>query len=236
MRERALLQEFLTASHNSSRAVVAVFGDVVISNTMAAGMLDRSDHVLVKERAAELVNRGDSVTEILLASGDTAHLRAHPAGMGTESGGVVVELTLRKARGPAKCTSAAHPAAAPDPAGQSGAWVVTWDKISKSCQDGERLLAVGEAGTGKLAVLTAAHQRWNAGGTLQVVDMEQVGSDAGAIVEALDGALVPQRGDGGAGPSRRPFRRRLAARARLDRAARRPGDAVDRRDPAGHRP
>ena len=205
VRERALLQRFLAASHNSSRAVIAVIGDVVISNAMATGTLERGDYALVQDQAADLIRSGASVMEILLSNGDRAYLRARAAG-GSGANGVVVEVTLAEVRKPTgsapgdrhrSSSRAGGPAGADTPSdavGRSGAWAVTAERVDKSCRTGERLLVVGEPGDGKLTLLSAAHNRLRSDGPLRVVDLVDVASERGAIEGALARQLDPGAG------------------------------------------
>lgn len=186
-RERALLQEFLVANHSSNRAVVALGQDLFISNAKASGILDRADHVLVEDCATELVKSGGSATEILLSSGDTAYLKARPVETSGGGPGLIVELSVAETRVERATTTALPQAqAATGTAGRSGAWAVTRERVERCCRDRACMLLVGEAGTGKLALVDAAHRRSNQSGRMTVIEAAELGDDFDAIQAALD--------------------------------------------------
>ncbi len=191
--ERMLLQEFLIASRTSNRAVVAVSHNLFMSNAMAAGVLDRADHMLVKDRATELVRDGGFTTEILLSNGDTASLKARPVGGGVGETGLIVELSVAKARKRSTGTRRPRlPLPTADVVGRSGSWAVTQERVERCCGDGACLLVVGEGGTGKLALIDAAHRRRKRPGRVQVIEAAELGGDAetGRALDRLLGADV----------------------------------------------
>ena len=185
-REQALLHEFLVATHSSNRAIVAMGQDLFITNAKASGILDRADHVLVGDRAAELVKGGGSADEILLSSGDTAHLKARP--VKTKGGGpaLIVELSVTGTRAEVDDALPRQPVAAPGTAGRSGSWAVTQERVEGCCRDRACLLLVGESGTGKLALVEAAHRRWTPSGRMAVLEAEDLGVEAEAMPATLD--------------------------------------------------
>lgn len=198
-RERALLQEFLVASHSSNRAIVAMGQDLFISNAKASGILDRADHVLLEDRAAELVKGGGSAAEILLSNGDTAHLKARPVETSTGGSGLIVELSVAETRGGGAGGAGAGggggggrggtprpPRAAAGTVGRSGAWAVTQERVERCCRERTCLLLVGEAGTGKLALIDAAHRQRNQSGRMAVIEAETLGLDLETVRAALD--------------------------------------------------
>ncbi|MDQ2726521.1 MAG: Fis family transcriptional regulator [Actinomycetota bacterium] len=209
-RERALLQAFLAATHASNRAIVAMGQDLFISNAKASGILDRADHVLVEDCAAELVNTGGSAAQVLLSSGDTAHLKARPVEAKGGEPGLIIELSVAETWGGTGTTALRpHPAAGTDApstaepgraepgtaaagtAGRSGSWAVTQERVEECCRDRSCLLLVGEAGTGKLALLDAAHRRWNRAGRMTVLDAAQLGDGFEAVQAELDRHVDP---------------------------------------------
>ncbi|MDQ6838651.1 MAG: hypothetical protein M3137_10050 [Actinomycetota bacterium] len=183
--ERALLHEFLVANHGSNRAVVAMGDEVFISNAKAAGILDRADHVLVRDRATELVNGCRSTAEILLSSGDTAHLKAREVEAERGGPGLIVELFVTEPR-EQRPPDAPRPAPrAPGTAGRSGAWAVTQERVERCWGERACLLLVGEAGTGKLALLDAVHRRYRSG-PMAVLEAEDLGAHFDTVQAVLD--------------------------------------------------
>lgn len=185
-RERALLQEFLVANHASNRAVVAMGPDLFISNAKASGILDRADHVLVGDCAAELVHGGGSAAKVLLSSGDTAHLKARPVETKGGGPGLIVELSVAETRTASGGTASRQPPAVPGTAGRSGSWAVTQERVERCCRDRACLLLVGEDGTGKLALVDAAHRRWTRSGRIAVLEAADLGVEFEAVQAALD--------------------------------------------------
>lgn len=174
--ERALLRAFLAANRHAGRAVVAISGDLIMTNGAAATLLERADHVALGERATELLRQGRSHGEMLFSSGARARLRLDTV---EGAAGVVVEVNLAPPQRSEPAGSAVTPPAPSrsELAGSSGAWAATWARVERCCHSGDRLLLNGEAGTGKLALLTAAHHSWRQCRPLDVLDVAELGAE-----------------------------------------------------------
>ncbi len=184
--ERALLRAFLTASRQASRPVVAISGDLVMTNAAAAALLDRNDHAVLSDRATDLARSGRTHCEVLLSNGEATgvHVRS-VAG----SDGVVLELGPAHETGRRRETLRHTSARRSELAGTSATWLATWSQVDSSCRTGERLLVTGERGTGKAALVAAAHRSWRPGQPLTVVDLDT--STAEEAIERLDPRALP---------------------------------------------
>ena len=179
--ERALLRAFLAASRQANRPVVAISGNLVMTNTAAAVLLDRTDHAVLSDRAADLARSGRSHCEILLSNGERAGVHVKVV---TGSEGVVIELGPAHEAGSRREKGRYTSPRSSDLAGTSGAWLATWSRVEASCRAGERLLLAGEQGTGKAALLASAHRSWRAGQPLTTLDLGALAPDE--VVERLE--------------------------------------------------
>lgn len=171
--ERALLRAFLSANRQAGRALFAVSGDLIMTNNAAAALLERADHAVLADQAAEMARRGRTHGEVLLSSGEHARLRLEVV---EGSPGLVLEVSLaRRPRGGAVGVPVQSAPPRSELAGTSGAWAATWAKVEQCGRRGERLLVTGEAGTGKLALLVAAHRSWRPERPLRVLDVAELG-------------------------------------------------------------
>src|ERR1700730_10322028 len=179
-RERALLQEFLAASRRANKAVLTVSDDLVIANTPAARLLDPNDHVLVRERAIELMgSQRPNATEVLLSGGQTAKLRCRPVMSSVGLAGAIIELSIRSE--PAQSPMAAgigRPSPLPGLAGRSPAWLKACDNVETLCRTRSWLLITGDPGVGKCAIAEAAQRRWFPTGRLAIVDTADDGDSS----------------------------------------------------------
>lgn len=174
-RERALLQEFLSACRRTKRPVLSLSHDLTITNVGAAHLLDPDDHTIIREAAAELTAfRRETSGEVLLSRGELARLLCRPVTGDFGVAGTIVEIDLSKEGEPKGRTTTTPPAdPLPGLAGRSPAWVRVCHQIDNHCRERSWPLLVGEPGVGKLALAQAAHHRNFPNGRLTVIDCRE---------------------------------------------------------------
>ncbi len=180
-REQALLREFLAASRRTSKAVLALSDDLVMTNDVADRSLDWADHRILREKAADLMTRNhESSGYVVLSRGQMARLRCYPLASPAGTAGTIVEITLGEAI-PRRHSPSSMPAEPlPGLAGHSAAWMEASNHVETHCRKRSRVLLVGESGVGKFALAEAAHRRWYPAGRLTVLDALESGADVDA--------------------------------------------------------
>ncbi|MEV6231217.1 helix-turn-helix domain-containing protein [Saccharopolyspora shandongensis] len=168
--ERVLLNEFLAAHHRKGKAIVTISNDVVISNAAAAQMLDPSDHVLLREKVAELTSSGhDAVGHATLNRGHDVTLRCRPIFFSSERAGAVLEIShktdIRKSKLQARPTLPQLGLK-----GSSPVFRNVCSEVEEHCWQRSWVLITGEPGVGKLALAQAAHRCCFPAARLVVVD------------------------------------------------------------------
>ncbi|HUG49071.1 MAG TPA: helix-turn-helix domain-containing protein [Candidatus Limnocylindria bacterium] len=192
-RERMLLDTFLSVARRSTRPVVAVTDQLVITNPAAARLLDGVDHALLWEIAANgSAAAGSRRTELPLSGGEVVSARVRPVDDGLVAFGAVIEIDP-----PLPATSRQAASALPSlpgMAGNSAAWQSLCSTALRNVREGRPMVISGERGTGKVALLMAALSV--SGKSMIVVDaaMEPV-LGAAAWVRSLHEVLAH---DGGA--------------------------------------
>jgi sigma-54 dependent transcriptional regulator, acetoin dehydrogenase operon transcriptional activator AcoR len=176
-REQALLREFLAVTRRTTKAVLALSDDIVMTNDAADRSLDRADHVILREKVADLSVTHDTATDVVLSRGQAVRLRCRPVTSPTGRAGAVVEITPGEvsARDHGIGRSPAEPL--PDLAGQSAAWIEACKHVEGHCRERSWLLVVGESGVGKLALIEAAHRRWHPRRRLTVLECVDLAED-----------------------------------------------------------
>lgn len=176
-RQRALLFAFLAADRRSSRPVIAIDSELWIANSAAAALLERADHASISDKAAEVLGRGKERGEMVLSGGQNAALAVRRV-EGSASG-VVVELNVvnETSERLSPRRSGQRPQA-PGLVGHNGAWIAAWDKAVAACGRNERLLLVGEPGSGKLATLIGANSLARSADPMTVLDMADLAGGA----------------------------------------------------------
>jgi transcriptional regulator of acetoin/glycerol metabolism len=184
-REQALLREFLAVSRRTAKPVLALSDEVVMTNDAADRTLDRADHVILREKTADLMSaRQDTAGEVVLSSGQTVRLRCRTVSGPTGRAGAVVELAVGEGGARHHGVATRHHGAGSRPAepapglvGHSPAWIEACLQVEAQCRARSWLLVVGESGVGKFALIEAAHRRWYQDRHLTVLDVHDLSDD-----------------------------------------------------------
>ena len=182
--ELELLQEYLRACRRTNGIVLALNNDVVMMNDRARQVLDPGDQAVLLGQAGEALGTGlPGAVEVELPTGLTARMYCHPtrsalAGLRPGSAGGVVHVKLIEplARRPAPDTAHAAQMLLPGIVGSGTLWLRGSQQVQEVYDTGEWLVAEGEPGVGKLALLRAVHQRRDPSGRFSVLDAAEATS------------------------------------------------------------
>ena len=171
-KERMLLDAFLSISRRSTRAVVSVTDQLVITNPAAARVLDGVDHATLWELASTARRTaGTRVTRLALADGVEVAARLRPVDDGVNVFGAVIEFDAQPSPARTRVAgSAGDIAGLPGLVGRSRAWRELALAARALVASDMSVVASGERGTGKLSVLEAALSVTDPGGHAAVVD------------------------------------------------------------------
>ncbi|GAA4735648.1 helix-turn-helix domain-containing protein [Modestobacter marinus] len=198
--KRALFETFLRADARPRQAVMAV-GDSLTVNRRAQQLYSAAEQVVVHQHALFLMSRRDRVTDsVTLESGRTVRLRGTRILVGEEVAGIVLLLDDEPGRPrPAAASPVGHtrvvagtdgPAPqVPSPAGRSPGWRTACAQVGAGLARGDRLLVLGEPGTGRRTLVVELFGRLHPTGPVVVGEVDQVVADG-----------VPAAGPG-AGPT-----------------------------------
>ncbi|CAL9613314.1 Acetoin catabolism regulatory protein [Streptomyces sp. enrichment culture] len=187
--QRALLKAFQQVTHYGDRPVLCLGRDLVLASPQAAMRLGGDDHRLLHEAAAELGHAPRTRVEVRLTGGKTALMRCRRVDGGAGTAGYLLELAFADhSRDRAGCGAGqgtATPWPLPGLAGTDPAWNAVSRAVSRCARDRTPLLLHGESGTGKSALVRAAHALTGAASAPTVVDAHAPGTpDAAAGLPA----------------------------------------------------
>ncbi|WP_328635126.1 sigma-54-dependent Fis family transcriptional regulator [Streptomyces sp. NBC_00356] len=177
--QRALLEAFQQVSHYGDRPVLCLGHDLVLANSAASARLTGDDHRLLHEAAAELGHAPRTRQEVQLTGGETVLMRCRQVDSSAGAAGYLLELAFadlpsagRPRSGSRTRTEqdATRPWPLPGLAGTDPAWNTVSRTASRCARERTPLLLHGEAGTGKSALVGAAHALTGAKSAPVVVD------------------------------------------------------------------
>lgn len=190
-RERLLLEHFLKATRRSGNAVVALNQELMLTNTAAAGLVDRSDHAVLWDQACRmLANRKARAGELRLGDAVVVKARYSRIEEGTRVVGAIVEMVAVPSAGipgktaaPARGRASTH--ATPRPIrdmagllpGRSSTWTRCLQAIDAAVGASLPVLITGESGTGKLEIARSVHLGRDASKPTMVLECSSAGED-----------------------------------------------------------
>ena len=181
--DRALLGGYYAACQHSGGPVIAVGEQLFMMNALAQQRFHANDQAALLDHTREAVGRVDDCTLLAdLPSGITARLAYRPTFVGDRLAGGIIQVkeqTTPRTR-PARSSSLAGLA------GASAAWRRVSQEVLGAVSRGEWVVIQGEAGVGKLALITAAHQTGDRQRHLAVLD---AADDSESLVEQAEAEL-----------------------------------------------
>ncbi len=158
MVERRLLARFMSESRRSRVGVVVLNDRMLLSNPLAARLLDGGQQALLHDRAAQLAAPGAAAAppegELTATDGRVVRTRTSPVYDGDRVIGAVVELRPLDVPGPRRPPSLHVPAAPDGLVGADRAFLEACS-AARATLAARPLVLRGEPGTGKLAVARA---------------------------------------------------------------------------------
>ncbi|HEY4409072.1 MAG TPA: helix-turn-helix domain-containing protein [Acidimicrobiia bacterium] len=152
--EQTLLRHYLPAARGSTRAVTALSGKTILTNPLAARLLQNVDQAALWERASQAVaERLEGFQEFSLSPEETVAVRCTPIHDGTELVGALLEFSKDNApKRRNRRRRAATPVLEGLP-GKSAVWRAACAEAMRRVDDGLPLLVTGETGVGKLSLV-----------------------------------------------------------------------------------
>ncbi|WP_143266224.1 MULTISPECIES: sigma-54-dependent Fis family transcriptional regulator [Amycolatopsis] len=156
-RERLLLDAYLTHNRDARHPLVTLDHNTIITNAAAARLLGAVDQALLWEHASRAMSEHRSGPAALtLANGRSVTIETRPVSNGPDTVGAVLQIKeaparpASKSRGPASAPAARLPGLV----GRSPHWMALCEQATR-LPTRERILIVGEAGSGRRAVAAA---------------------------------------------------------------------------------
>jgi transcriptional regulator of acetoin/glycerol metabolism len=181
---QALVETFIKADSRPRQAVMAV-GDTLIVNQRAQQLFSPAEQFAIQQHALFLMRRRDRVTEsFALDSGRTVRLRAMRILVGEEVAGIVLLLDDEPDRQRPAVPVQRGPAAPPTGGlrrrgvsavdGRSPGWTSACSEIAAALGRGDRLLVMGEPGTGKNTLAVEMFRRAHPAGRVATGEADEV--------------------------------------------------------------
>jgi transcriptional regulator of acetoin/glycerol metabolism len=194
-REYRLLQAYLKACRRSNGIVLALNGDVVMSNDQAQLVLEPVDRSALLQHAADALAAGETgAVSVELPSGGSARLRCRPVSADDRGAGAVAHVQLVD---PESSATAVRPARSPrivlpGLVGSGSLWVRACQQVDAAHESGEWFVVDGEPGVGKLSVVRGVHHRRSPAVGFHVLDTRD--ADAPTWLDAVARELAGSRG------------------------------------------
>ena len=181
----ALLGSYYAACQHSGGPVIAVGEKVFMMNALTQQHFDAGDQASLLDQARDAIGVRSSRNFLAdLPSGIVARLSYQPTLSGGALAGGIIQIKTQHTP-----TAGARLAALPGLTGTSAAWRHTSQEVLEAVSRSQWVVLQGEAGSGKLALITAAHQASARTRRLAVVDAaEDEHPVAKAASELDDGA------------------------------------------------
>jgi transcriptional regulator of acetoin/glycerol metabolism len=199
LRERLLLQHFLTTARGSARPVVVVSPEMMLANPAATRLLENVPQALLWEFAAKAVaDSTTTVDELLGAEGQVLAIRCFPINEAGRIIGATLEFDRARAVSPRRSAdSRRNPQNLPGLVGRSGAWRRVCRRVLAlgDPAGAPGVVIAGEPGVGKRSVALAMLAGTKAGSQAAVFDAALEASQRPAWLERLAARLR----DGGGG-------------------------------------
>jgi transcriptional regulator of acetoin/glycerol metabolism len=194
-RERAALRAFLTSRPNSRRALVTLTDGMLLADAAATEMLGPADHRRLREIAEDLPARPER--RLLLSDGRTVQVRGEPVagtGRGGAPAGYLMELRVVAERRAPAARPAARPLRLPGVTGSAPVFRAAAAQLVRLCEQARWTLVDGEAGTGKLELVRAAHRHVSPAGAFAVHDAAATRGGSSQWLQAVFRDLADDHG------------------------------------------
>ncbi|MBN9739242.1 MULTISPECIES: helix-turn-helix domain-containing protein [unclassified Pseudonocardia] len=170
-RERLLLDSYLTHNRDTRHPLVTLDQHTIITNAAAARLIGGVDQAMLWEHAAKVL--GDQIARpcpVTLTDGTRVSVETHPVNDGPDVIGAVLKLKAETTRPAGRSATEAFPRL-PGLVGSSPRWAALCRRAA-AIGSAERVLLVGEQGSGRLAVAASLAEA----GPLRVADATELGT------------------------------------------------------------
>lgn len=162
-KQQAVLDAFLTACRRRRTAVYSLSCGTFMSNALASTLIEPIDEAFIREEAhAMLVPSHLDKAVLILPSGRTVALRRQLIADGTETAGLIIEVTAVRAETVAPPRARARvPLALPGVVGTSPQWSRASTAVAECAALNNDVLITGEPGSGRATLARGAHMKKN---------------------------------------------------------------------------
>ncbi|SBW26892.1 Fis family transcriptional regulator [Candidatus Protofrankia californiensis] len=196
LREIALFEDYLAACRQAPGPVLALNGDVVMTNEHLRAVLDSAEQQALANYAADTLSSMHRPAQrtVDLPGGRIAHLKCTPISSEAGPAGGVFRIRLgaasERSRRAAPGSAGRPPLVFPGLVGSAAAWVRSVAQINSCYEAGEMLAVRGEPGTGKRAILRAVHTLHQPARSFRLVD-PPCGNDDQWLAELAESLRAP---------------------------------------------
>ncbi|MCU1658411.1 MAG: modulated sigma54 specific transcriptional regulator, Fis family [Pseudonocardiales bacterium] len=196
LRELALFEDYLTACRHSSGPVLAMNGDVVMTNEHLRTLLDTAEQNALASYAADTLSSAHRATQrtVDLPTGRVAHLKYAPTSSEAGPAGGVFRIRVgagADAAANAVVTSGTRRIPTfPGIVGSGAAWARCVAQVNSCYEAGEMLALRGEPGAGKRAILRAVHMLHEPARSFRLIQPPD-GDDDEWLAELVDSLRAP---------------------------------------------
>ena len=169
-RQRAMLDAFLAACRGGRSAVVAISGEIVMTDPRAASLLTPADQAVLRGKAAQVNGQASAIVELSLSQGRLVQARCAPVSVAGDTIGTLIRLSVRSDESRTARRRPAPTVRLPEAVGRSPVWLAACEDVRTVARQRRSLLLVGEPGTGKFALARAAHHERFPTARLVVID------------------------------------------------------------------
>ncbi|MFR9805103.1 sigma-54-dependent Fis family transcriptional regulator [Pseudonocardia sp. RS010] len=186
-RERLLLDSYLTHNRDTRHPLVTLDQHTIITNAAAARLVGGVDQAVLWEHASRaIVERALEPRPVTLADGTRVSIETHPVADGGDVVGAVLKIKAEAPKHESRHPRRA-PAGLPGLVGHSARWTALCAQAAR-IGGTDRVLVVGEPGSGRLAVAASLASA----GPLRVADAAELGARdperwIGEVETELDG-------------------------------------------------
>jgi transcriptional regulator of acetoin/glycerol metabolism len=194
--EQTLLRHYLPVARGSTRAVTALSNKTIITNPLAARLLQNVDQAALWERVSQaLADRAHRFDDFSLTPDESVEIRCTPIRDGTLLVGALLEFSRDDRPRPRRRRRSPAEPVLEGLAGKSKVWQVLCAEAMRRVDGGLPLLVTGEPGVGKLSLVRAICAQRLPDVDLEVIDcahepVEGVARWCGRARRVLSGGMA----------------------------------------------
>lgn len=182
--DRALLRDYHLACQHTGRPVIAIGEEVLMINQLTQRVFDSRDQAAIIDHTRDSRGRTEQFTLLAdLPSGVTARLSYRPTFVDDRLAGGIVHVREQVDRRRTRPRARVRAPVLRSVAGTSATWTRTVEEMIDACTRNEWLVADGEPGAGRSALVRAVHDHVRNGKIL--VSVDAAASSAQSVLEQV---------------------------------------------------